>query len=86
MAVLVASGMTKKTMKKIFKKKLWNIWLFKIFHISLHRDSKNIEDMKSVKCLECGNDVMINIANAQDENGEVYMCPECGFKFRYTDK
>lgn len=42
--------------------------------------------MKSIKCLKCGNEVAIDIAHAQDEEGEVFVCPKCGFEFRYTDK
>lgn len=42
--------------------------------------------MDKVKCINCGYDVEINIANACDENGEVFECPNCGFKFRYADK
>jgi predicted RNA-binding Zn-ribbon protein involved in translation (DUF1610 family) len=39
-----------------------------------------------IKCANCGNDTEINIAKAIDENGEVFICPNCGKMFRYTDK
>ena len=42
--------------------------------------------MKQVKCAKCGTDVTIDIAKAVDENGEVFVCPNCGFKFRFTEK
>lgn len=42
--------------------------------------------MKIVNCPKCGNEVIINIANAIDEHGEVYNCQSCGFYFRYTEK
>ena len=42
--------------------------------------------MEKVKCINCGNDVEINIAKALDEDGEVFSCPVCGQKFRYTNK
>lgn len=42
--------------------------------------------MEKVKCIKCGEDVTINIANAQDEDGEVFVCPNCGQVFRFTHK
>ena len=42
--------------------------------------------MEVVKCGKCGNDVEINIAKAVDEHGEEFICPTCGFIFRYTEK
>ena len=42
--------------------------------------------MEKVKCVKCHNDVEINIANAQDEDGEVFICPNCGQTFRYAKK
>lgn len=42
--------------------------------------------MEKVKCIKCGNDVEINIAKAEDENAEVFRCPNCGQIFRYTHK
>ena len=40
--------------------------------------------MKQIKCVNCGEYTGIDLANACDENGEVFMCKHCGFKFRYT--
>jgi len=42
--------------------------------------------MIKIKCPKCHIDVEINIANSIDENGEVFICPNCGQKFRYTEK
>ena len=42
--------------------------------------------MKQVKCVNCGKDVTIDIAKAVDEEGEVFICPNCGLKFRYVDE
>ena len=42
--------------------------------------------MVKVKCIRCGGEVEINIANAKDENGEVFRCPHCGLMFRYTEE
>ena len=42
--------------------------------------------MKKVKCVKCGNEVVIDIARARDEEGEVFVCPKCGFEFRFVDK
>ena len=50
------------------------------------KKTKKYTVMKKVKCVKCGNEVEINIANAVDFNGEVYVCPECGYKFRFVDK
>lgn len=41
---------------------------------------------KTMKCINCNNDVEIDIAKAIDEEGEVFHCPNCGFIFSYTDK
>ena len=40
--------------------------------------------MIKIKCPKCNTEVEINISKAVDENGEVFMCPNCGFKLRYT--
>ncbi len=42
--------------------------------------------MEHVRCIRCGYDVEINIAKAIDEHGEEFVCPNCGFVFRYTEK
>ena len=49
---------------------------------------KKEEEMtkKTTKCINCNNDVEIDIAKAIDEEGEVFHCPCCGFIFSYTDK
>lgn len=41
---------------------------------------------KMIKCLECNTYITIDIANAMDEEGEVFKCPQCGFVFRYTER
>jgi predicted RNA-binding Zn-ribbon protein involved in translation (DUF1610 family) len=41
---------------------------------------------KTIKCPKCGGTVEIDIARAVDEEGEVFVCPECGFQMRYTEK
>ncbi len=40
----------------------------------------------TIKCPKCQQDVKIDIAHAVDENGEVFMCPHCGYHFRYTER
>lgn len=47
---------------------------------------KKSKIMKHIKCVNCGNDVEISIAKAIDEEGEVFMCSNCGFIFSYMDK
>ena len=42
--------------------------------------------MERVKCVRCNHEVVINISQAVDEDGEQFMCPNCGFIFRYTNK
>lgn len=39
-----------------------------------------------IKCPKCHSDIEINIANAVDENGEVFRCSNCGWYSRYTKK
>ena len=41
---------------------------------------------KTITCLKCGSSVEINIARAVDEEGEVFVCPNCHFHMRYTEK
>lgn len=40
--------------------------------------------MKKIKCPKCQQEVEINISNAVDEEGEVFMCLNCKNKFRYA--
>ena len=42
--------------------------------------------MEIIKCPKCKCDVEINIAKAKDEDGEVFECPQCKWKFRYAKK
>lgn len=44
------------------------------------------ENFMTIKCPKCQQDVKIDIAHAVDENGEVFMCPHCGYHFRYTER
>lgn len=39
-----------------------------------------------VKCPKCHHDTEFNIADAVDENGEVFVCEHCGYLFRYADR
>lgn len=41
--------------------------------------------MKYIKCPKCETPVLINIAEACDEEGETFMCKKCKFIFRYTE-
>ena len=40
--------------------------------------------MTTVKCPKCKSNVSIDISKAADENAEVFVCEECGCKFRYA--
>jgi predicted RNA-binding Zn-ribbon protein involved in translation (DUF1610 family) len=42
--------------------------------------------MEKIKCIKCNNEVKIDISKAIDEDGETFVCPNCGQKFRYTNK
>lgn len=42
--------------------------------------------MEKIACFNCGNLVQIDISKAIDEEGEVFVCPNCKKKFRYTNK
>ena len=42
--------------------------------------------MTKVNCPKCGTEVEIDIRKAIDENGEVFVCPNCEYPFRYTEK
>ena len=39
-----------------------------------------------IKCPKCKKEIKINIANAIDEDGELYDCSYCGYTFRYTER
>lgn len=38
-----------------------------------------------IKCPKCGTKIKLNIANAIDEEAEVWECPNCQFIFRYVE-
>jgi DNA-directed RNA polymerase subunit RPC12/RpoP len=40
--------------------------------------------MDVIKCPKCQEDVTINIGESISEDGEVFRCPKCGYKFRYV--
>ena len=40
--------------------------------------------MIKVPCPKCSHSVDIDIKKAVDEHGEVFICPNCKFKFRYA--
>lgn len=42
--------------------------------------------MKIIKCPKCKKDVEINIAKSITSDGEVFKCPHCKYKFRYTER
>lgn len=42
--------------------------------------------MEKVKCVKCGSEVTIDLSKAEDSEGEVFKCPNCGQKFRYCHK
>lgn len=42
--------------------------------------------MTLVTCPKCHQHTKINIAQAIDEEGEVFNCEHCGYPFRYTEK
>lgn len=39
-----------------------------------------------VRCPKCGREVKIDISHAVDTEAEVFMCPECKYRFRFTEK
>lgn len=47
-------------------------------------EPKNIKDI--VHCPKCGGEVKIDISRAVDTEAEVFMCPECKYRFRFTEK
>lgn len=42
-------------------------------------------NFKKIKCPKCNNLVEIDIAKAVDEEGECFLCSNCGFIFRYVE-
>ena len=40
--------------------------------------------MEKIKCPKCKKETTINIAKAIDENGEEFICENCGYIFRYV--
>ena len=42
--------------------------------------------MEKIKCPKCNADIDVSIENAIDAEGEVFMCPNCGFDLRFTQK
>ena len=44
------------------------------------------KNFKTIKCPKCDAAVEINIAQAVDEDGEVFVCPKCNYQMRYTEK
>lgn len=42
--------------------------------------------MTNIKCPKCNKEFEINIAKSIDEDGEVFMCPNCKYKIRFTHK
>lgn len=41
---------------------------------------------KVITCPKCKKQYPIDIASAIDEEGEVFQCPNCGWKSRYTER
>jgi len=44
--------------------------------------------MKTIQCPnpKCDNQVTLDISKSVDANGEVFICPKCGQKIRFTEK
>ena len=42
--------------------------------------------MKIIQCPKCKSDVTINVAQSISEDGEVFICPSCHYKFRFVEK
>ena len=40
--------------------------------------------MEKIKCPKCHKEITINIAKAVDENGEEFICTNCGYIIRYV--
>jgi len=41
--------------------------------------------MDVIKCPKCHKDVTLDITKSISDDGEVFKCPHCGWKFRYTE-
>jgi predicted RNA-binding Zn-ribbon protein involved in translation (DUF1610 family) len=37
-----------------------------------------------MNCPKCKEEVPLDVWKAIDEDGEVYLCPHCGWKFRFA--
>lgn len=42
--------------------------------------------MTTIKCPKCGEEIIISLSKAIDEEGETYICPKCNYKVRYVDE
>ena len=42
--------------------------------------------MTKVNCPKCNGEVELDVRKTVDENGEVFVCPHCGYPFRYAEK
>ena len=40
--------------------------------------------MEKINCPKCNKEITINIAKAVDENGEEFICTNCGYIIRYV--
>jgi len=40
--------------------------------------------MNNIKFPKCNSNVKINVSEAVDEFGEVFLCKNCGYRFRYA--
>jgi predicted RNA-binding Zn-ribbon protein involved in translation (DUF1610 family) len=40
--------------------------------------------MNKIKCPKCNSNIEINVSKAVDEFGEVFLCKNCGYGFRYA--
>ena len=42
--------------------------------------------MTIIRCPKCDSKVIIDIAKAVDEHGELFKCDNCNYTFRYTSE
>lgn len=40
----------------------------------------------TINCPKCNKIINFTISDSISEDGEVFVCPYCGWKFRYTEK